>query len=234
MKKFLSNNPVNSENPQTDNAVGNSDPSPYTGKEQRLSRKRVGSSDPKRRRPSRGVWFDGEVCQICKTTDRKHHAKGLCKRCYQTQWYEYNPTAKSKHDSDYYLKHTDEIAIKSKAYYLENSEIIKNRVLSFYREKGFDGNMLVALERDQFSCRNIFCPKSCDRLDVHHIDGRGINHPNPNHALKNLLTLCASCHSKLHAGRDIVWARSKDLAVYNERHIIVLIDGYRSSELCRT
>lgn len=63
------------------------------------------------------------------------------------------------------------------------------------RKKEMDGNRDKALKRDEYQCH--ICGESEKRLCVHHIDGRGRKHPNPNHDLDNLTTLCTACHASI-------------------------------------
>lgn len=228
MSRDILNHPVKSE----DTLRGNSEPSPSIGKVQRLSQSGVGPSGPKRRRPGKGKWFDGEVCSVCGKNDRQHHAKGMCKLCYQANWYRLNPNSKSIHDKRYYNNHREEFLRKCRRYYLDNKQMIIERTKQWYRNRQFDGNLIRALERDGYACRNVHCPCNTTRLDVHHIDGRGIYHPEPNHLLLNLLTLCASCHTKVHMGHDIVWTTLKDVAAYDPTQIVVVVDGYGISAPC--
>lgn len=39
------------------------------------------------------------------------------------------------------------------------------------------------------------------RLHIHHLDGRGISHPDVDNSLANLLPLCPHCHVAVHKGR---------------------------------
>lgn len=61
----------------------------------------------------------------------------------------------------------------------------------------FGGNRKAALERDNYTCQH--CGSKND-LQVHHIDGNGTTAPKEsrNNALDNLLTLCRSCHTRIH------------------------------------
>lgn len=58
----------------------------------------------------------------------------------------------------------------------------------------YGGNKEKALIRDKYSC--YFCSSS-DDLVIHHIDFTGQTN-DPNNELDNLVTLCRSCHIKLH------------------------------------
>ncbi len=58
------------------------------------------------------------------------------------------------------------------------------------------GNWHAALERDGRQCQ--FC-SATSKLNVHHIDGSGeTDGQEANHAMENLITLCASCHRDMH------------------------------------
>ena|SRR3990167_1084811 len=61
-------------------------------------------------------------------------------------------------------------------------------------QKYFGGNQFKALKRDRNHCRN------CNydgQLVIHHKDKSG-NTLNPNNNLGNLITLCRSCHARIH------------------------------------
>lgn len=70
----------------------------------------------------------------------------------------------------------------------------------------FGGNREKALLRDNHQCK--IC-KTKNDLIIHHIDGTGYKSVRDfkkiNNAIENLLTLCRSCHTKLH-NQDIVWS----------------------------
>jgi len=155
-------------------------------------------------------WQNGQVCSNCKSDRHDKHAKGLCKKCYQDQWYIKNPEAKYLHDRKCYIKNKEtRIATSSRCYYRNREERLCTAKIK-YKMKSFDGNMIKALERDEYTCQ--LCNTTDGRLDVHHKDGQGINSIAPNHDLANLQTLCASCHGKVSMGYDIVSSTLKDVA----------------------
>ena len=65
-------------------------------------------------------------------------------------------------------------------------------------ELRFGGNREKTLIRDCYKCQ--MCGKTHHEimLDVHHKDKSGRNKQKHNHSLDNLLTLCHSCHTKIH------------------------------------
>lgn len=72
-----------------------------------------------------------------------------------------------------------------------------------HREKThFGGNWKRALDRDNRTCQQ--CGAKPETVHVHHIDGLGSNLPpeQQNNELENLVTLCASCHARVHRERE--------------------------------
>jgi phage terminase large subunit GpA-like protein len=61
-----------------------------------------------------------------------------------------------------------------------------------YRGWNWDADRIPALERDGYACRHC---GSTDDLCVHHVTPWHLTHDN---SLDNLLTLCRSCHSRVH------------------------------------
>lgn len=80
----------------------------------------------------------------------------------------------------------------------------------------WNGNWYLALERDHFTCqvcglKRLPGEKTRDRrfiLEVHHKDGSGETGIR-NHALDNLLTLCAACHREFHTKINLVQVDGK-------------------------
>jgi 5-methylcytosine-specific restriction endonuclease McrA len=67
---------------------------------------------------------------------------------------------------------------------------------NFYKDKTrFNGNKHNVLIRDNFECQ--FC-KAKKHLVIHHLDGSGQS-DDVNNEMDNLVTLCKSCHAKLHS-----------------------------------
>jgi 5-methylcytosine-specific restriction endonuclease McrA len=113
-----------------------------------------------------------EKCSICQKNDTYYEAKGLCHNCYQRKWQEEHP--------DYN----------------------KNQCNKQHSLRGYDGKRVKVLERDKSQCTMCGNKKY---LIVHHKDnsgrikdGRIFWNIKPNNELSNLITLCQSCHIKLH------------------------------------
>jgi len=89
---------------------------------------------------------------------------------------------------------------------------------SKYRYKhNFDGNSKLAIERDNFKC--ISC-NSIEKLAIHHVDGKGSNLPIDlqNNTLENLITLCFSCHARLHRSQENENKSSKFVGVWRSEN----------------
>lgn len=121
-------------------------------------------------------------CVECGLTESKHTGHGYCYRCYMRR-YAKDPRNRAHllaYKKDWYAQHHSQML-----------ELSRQR-----REKlHFDNRRQAALERDGYRCT--LCG-SQEQLVVHHRDGRGRNHPNPNNELDNLQTLCNSCHITIH------------------------------------
>ena len=61
--------------------------------------------------------------------------------------------------------------------------------------KRFGRNPKEIFDRDNYQCQE--CGNK-DDLTIHHIDRNGRNSKNPNNDIDNLITLCRSCHSRIH------------------------------------
>lgn len=70
----------------------------------------------------------------------------------------------------------------------------------------FGGNYDLVLERDNRRC--VFCGTG-EKLMVHHKDENGRGKENPNNDIENLVTVCASCHPRLH----VHWTKKKKVQI---------------------
>ena len=69
------------------------------------------------------------------------------------------------------------------------------KILDMNQRNRYAQNWRRALARDGHKCT--VCGSS-SKLVVHHRDGRGRTHCNPNHELSNLQTMCRRCHAAHH------------------------------------
>jgi len=66
--------------------------------------------------------------------------------------------------------------------------------LEYHNQRKFSGKKYDILKRDEYKCQMCGSER---QLIIHHLDETG-NLDNPNNADDNLITLCRSCHAKLH------------------------------------
>lgn len=123
------------------------------------------------------------ACIKCK--EKKVYATGLCRRCYNK-------------------KNKDRITEKSREWAKNNKEKMSEYGRQMRDKLLFGGNMQEVYERDNFQCQK--CGMSQEQhfvlfnkhLIIHHKDVHGRRHPNPNHDVDNLLTVCIRCHADIH------------------------------------
>jgi hypothetical protein len=71
------------------------------------------------------------------------------------------------------------------------------------REKlWFEGKRQDVLKRDKYSCQ--ICGRK-ESLAVHHKNGRGRGNKKPDNRIENLITVCHSCHQKIHCTKHHLW-----------------------------
>lgn len=182
--------------------AGNQQPSPRElGKVQRPSRKGVGVRNPEA--PSRltnrylygktfSMWNRRyERCVSCGRTDRRYMAKGKCSFCYL---------------ADYRTVHADEIAESKKAWRQKNYRYVLSNQRITREQKHFDGKRDAVLKRDGYRC--VRCG-SKSQVIVHHKDGNGRGSEKPNNSMRNLETLCRTCHQREHRILDR-WSKDFD------------------------
>ena len=136
--------------------------------------------------------------------ENKHYAKGYCRSHYRHYSEETRKRwQKIKSNPETYIKHLEYMRVKHKEYSVDYRKHSDNVY--------FNGNREVAIKRDGEMCS--FCKISRSEhfkmygkdLNVHHIDGRGfgLKKRERNSELNNLLTICQSCHTKIHHGYTI-------------------------------
>ena len=86
---------------------------------------------------------------------------------------------------------------KIREWFAKNPDLHAKYIKQAKDNYAFSGNRAKALERDGFACCH--CRTQSD-LCVHHIDGNGTTSPREsrNNSLDNLMTLCRSCHTRVH------------------------------------
>ena len=127
-------------------------------------------------------------------------------RCRQLSYMKKNRLIIKEHRRQHYQKNKNKERQMCARWYQKNkeSEIAKNKeyramnreLFDWYHNKDrFGGIREMILQRDDSKCR--ICNNK-NKICVHHIDGTNYIKQNANNGLENLITLCNSCHSKLH------------------------------------
>lgn len=151
-----------------------------------------------------------DSCVRCLGTDYKYMGRGLCSRCYLTEYNAANQEKIKQHKHNWYAIHGGPAMSKLKR-----------------EERYFDSKREQVLERDGYKCTKCGSP---DKLVVHHLDGNGRGHPNPNNDLSNLTTRCRGCHANDH--RKELWAarRLKIVHMWAKRYNLTACKQCGSSE----
>lgn len=134
---------------------------------------------------------------------RKHYRQftGECKKRYQKVKNDKVLSEVLRVAQEKYRKTEAYAKMKAKSdrrYYDKNKKKISEYRNSLRDKERFGGLRQRVLERDKNSCQMCFSTKS---LVVHHKDGVGRNSIDPHNNIDNLVTLCRSCHMKVHAFR---------------------------------
>lgn len=120
--------------------------------------------------------------------------KYCSKKCGSKKWYLDNIEQQHKKSSEWYQKNKESELKKNKEYRKMNKELFD----WYHNKQRFNGMRQLILERDNYEC--VVC-KSKTHLCIHHKDGSGRRDRtdiNSNNDISNLITLCNSCHTKLH------------------------------------
>jgi 5-methylcytosine-specific restriction endonuclease McrA len=156
------------------------------------------------------VWSRNfKACVMCSGTSFKHMAKGLCSSCY-AKTYKKDPKIKARIEAQkaaWYRRHHEANLLKQKLY---------------REQRHFAGHRATVLERDGQRC--VECGETVD-LVVHHKDGSGRGKDENNNNINNLVTLCRSCHAKVHSSdfqkaRKANGYRRPKCGPYKSRHKI--------------
>lgn len=121
-----------------------------------------------------------KICKLCK---KKVFAKGLCVNHYASFW----------------RKNNRESSLNAQRKYRKNNlELCRERTRINQRKlnnkKRFGGLRFEVLERDNYECQ--MCNKDISKSNmscIHHKDENKTNN-----VMENMISLCKSCHSKLH------------------------------------
>ena len=146
-------------------------------------------------------------CVSCGTTEKRHHGRGLCTTCYARVH-----RIEIRDERNAYQRERNkrpDVIAKIKAY--NQRPDVKARSAArmrkrrrddrtgereyqrrWYLKNKYDKNGILALERDDFKCQNPGCTSE-KPVVIHHIDWN-----EENNEIENLVTLCRSCHTRIH------------------------------------
>jgi len=133
----------------------------------------------------------------------------------RAEYYKKNKEIEKSNSKKWYLRNRNNEIEKNKEYRKQNRELFD----WYHNKERFDGLRNIIISRDNFRC--VACHSS-DKLSVHHKDGSGgyrSKKLKSNNEISNLITLCASCHSKLHR--------------YQIKHNIVILQDEDIVRTCR-
>ena len=150
----------------------------------------------------------------------KGSIKKYCsKSCGRKDYYLKNKEKENKNAASWYLKNRDSELESNREYRRQNRELF-----NWYHDKNrFGGMREIILGRDKYECRGC---ASENMLIIHHKDGTGETSLKKirkdeieiNNDIKNLITLCSSCHTKLH-----FWQKRNNIILEDDKEIINLL-----------
>ena len=127
-----------------------------------------------------------------------HGIASVCKECqieYQKQRYHSNIEVLREYQKNHFRENGERYREYKREHYKKTPEIYIEKRKVKYNKKRFSGNKYIVLERDKYKCQKCGADAS---LVVNHKDGSGRGKIINNNNLDNLVTLCNSCHPKLH------------------------------------
>ncbi|HAW58937.1 MAG TPA: hypothetical protein DCX03_07995 [Bacteroidales bacterium] len=133
------------------------------------------------------------VCGELFTPHKYAHANSkYCSRKCRRKAQHYNKLEENRNRNRlWYQKNKESEIQKNKEYRKQNKELFD----WYHNKERFNGLKDKILKRDHYKCKICGSDK---KLSVHHIDGNNHESENPNNSISNLITLCSSCHHKLH------------------------------------
>lgn len=75
------------------------------------------------------------ICNVC-GRDKKHHAHGMCRRCYNAKYRDEHREEISQHKKEYYAAHREEISQSTKEYRAANRDKCRERTRGCYYKHG--------------------------------------------------------------------------------------------------
>ena len=117
------------------------------------------------------------------------------------KWVADNKDYLKQYYKTYHKNNRKKIILRVKRWRVENRDKHLETLKNIRERTNFNGNRNKVLKRDKNSC--CICGiNNKSKLVVHHIDGNGRNVKNKNNNMENLITLCRSCHLKIHSKKQ--------------------------------
>ena len=119
---------------------------------------------------------------------------------YKQEWYLKNKKRLNEASRQRYQKNRAQHLLYSKIYQSKHIEKTREYKRINKDRRRFDGTRESILKRDSYECR--LCGEK-SKLVIHHIDGttNRKSEKNANNNPINLITLCRSCHIRVHKGK---------------------------------
>lgn len=139
------------------------------------------------------------ICVVCGEKFMPVQNKQVCckKECVQKKYYQENKEKKKQQAKKWRQENSERVRENDRRKREQNKELYQQINQEYHDKTRFGGNRHFALEADDYKCA--LCG-STENLAVHHRDKSG-NSDNPNNEVTNLITLCSSCHTKVHRPR---------------------------------
>lgn len=134
------------------------------------------------------------ICEVCKRIVLKPSRRKMCKRCYDVWLYATNPIYRERaiKNVSRWRKNNPE-KFKACCQKPINAYKASVRATEYHYKKDFSGMACKVFERDGYSCQTCGRDQSVIRLHIHH---KNKNHSD--NSVENLITLCTTCHLRLH------------------------------------
>lgn len=150
------------------------------------------------------------TCPNCGTVfvPARGQQKFCSKECTDEKYYEANRERIRARSKEYRHNNLGQERERKRRDRENNKERYQQRDFEYHDLTRFGGNKQLILERDGFRCT--VCGSTND-LSVHHKDFSGQSEK-PNNSTDNLMTVCKSCHTKIH--KPTQWTESRHQTVY--------------------
>ncbi len=160
-------------------------------------------------------------CIICekKFVLGKFNPRQKCcsQKCNRRNTYIRNKKQENNYAKKWYQEHRESEIEKNCEYRKLNKELFN----WYHNKERFNGLRDIIISRDKNKCRAC---KMSDKISVHHKDNSG-GSGKINNDIKNLIALCASCHTILHH-----WQRSENTILSQDEDIVRTLKRLRDNK----